>query len=119
MDPSVITTLKAANEVSGLLATIAKLKDKLLANPSSAAEKLAYALNEVGKTFQVVETELVRFLVLGASPEALKNAMNSGDNPLYVPEGPKLRSRVAEGRGSSFLIGSYMISFSTSGCPGL
>jgi hypothetical protein len=106
MDPSISGTISATNELAGLLGTFAKVKQKLLAQPSAAAEKLAFVLNEIGKTFEVVETELSRLLVLGASPEALKNAMTSSENPLYELEGPKLRARVEQGRGHCHLIGN-------------
>ena len=106
MHPSISGTLSAANELAGLLGTFAKVRQKLIAQPSAAAEQLAFALNEISKTMQAVESELVRLLTLGASPEALKAAMASSENPLYELEGPKLRTRIEQARGHCHLIGN-------------
>lgn len=94
-----LESIKKADEVLGV---IGKLVAKLKAQPDLAALKLAEALDEIGKTWQVMDTAITQFLKLGIDSDA----MEKGSEVLLRIEGGGLLNEVKDGRGHCHIIGN-------------
>ena len=92
-----LESIKKADEAIGV---IGKLVAKLKAQPDLAALKLAEALDEIGKTWQVMDTAITQFLKLGIDSDA----MEKGSEVLLRIEGGGLLNEVKDGRGHCHII---------------
>lgn len=90
----------AAKKVDDGLGLIAKMLGKLKANPDLAAQKLSQALEELAKTYQVLDAAISSYLSLGIDDGAL--AKNS--KLLLDIEGGQLATEVERGRGHCEII---------------
>jgi hypothetical protein len=94
------TALGAIKKVDEALGVIGKLVSKLKAQPDLAALKLAEALDEVGKTWQVMDKAITDFLKLGIDRDALEK----GSEVLLRIEGGGLLVEVKNGIGHCHVI---------------
>jgi hypothetical protein len=94
-----LESIKKADEALGI---IGKLVAKLKAQPDLAALKLAEALDEIGKTWQVMDTAITQFLKLGIDSDA----MEKNSEVLLRIEGGGLLNEVKDGRGHCHIIGN-------------
>jgi hypothetical protein len=92
--------LAAVKDIDEALGILGKALAKLKGQPDTAALKLAQALDEVGKTYQVMDQAITRFLCLGFDEEALAK----GSQVLLEIEGGALLVSVREGRGHCHVI---------------
>lgn len=102
MPEPISTLVAAAGAASGAvkatddsLAVISKLVDKLRAQPDLAAMKLSAALDEVIKTYQVVDEAIIGYCSLAADPDTLPTKTRE----LLAIAGGSLEVQVANGRG--------------------
>ena len=89
------TAITAAEKVDKGLGLISKYLDKFKSHPDVAAQKLAQALEEIAKTYQVVDTAFSAYLSLGIDDGALEK----NSKPLLAIEGGALNIDVERGRG--------------------
>ncbi len=89
------TALTAAEKVDKGLGLISKYLDTFKSHPDVAAQKLAQALEEIAKTYQVVDTAFSAYLSLGIDDAALEK----NSKPLLAIEGGALNIDVERGRG--------------------
>ena len=94
-----LASVKKVDEAVGI---IGKLVSKLKGQPDLAAVKLAEALDEVAKTWQVMDEAMTQYLKLGVDADALEK----GSETLLKIEGGGLLVRVKEGRGHCHVIGN-------------
>jgi hypothetical protein len=94
-----VAAVKKIDEGLGL---IAKVLDKLRAKPDIAAQKLAEALDEVAKTYQVLDGAISSYLSLGIDAGALEK----NSKLLLDIEGGRLAADVERGRGHCHVIGN-------------
>ena len=99
-----LESIKKADEALGI---IGKLVAKLKAQPDLAALKLAEALDEIGKTWQVMDTAITQFLKLGIDSDA----MEKGSEVLLRIEGGGLLNEVKDGRGHCHIIGNIFYKY--------
>jgi len=95
-----IAAIESIKKVDEALGVIWKLVAKLKAKPDLAALKLVEALDEIGKTWQVMDTAITQFLKLGLDDDALK----SKSDVLLRIEGGGLLAEVQDGRGHCIVI---------------
>lgn len=95
-------TLGAAEQVDKALGLLAKLLGKLKAQPSIAAQKLAQTLEEIAKTYQVVDNAISEYLSLGID----QGALQANSKLLLDIEGGALTTEVERGRGHCHVIGN-------------
>lgn len=98
----ITTALGAVKTMDDALGVIGKLVSKLRAQPDLAAFKLAEALDEVGKTWQLMDKAITDFLKLGIDEDALKE----GSEVLLRIEGGGLLAEVKNGIGHCHVIGN-------------
>lgn len=98
----IVGALESVKMVDDALSVIEKLVSKLKAKPDLAALKLAEALDEVRKTWQVLDQAITDYVSLGIDPDAIER----GSKVLLKIEGGGLRIDVEEGRGHCHVIGS-------------
>ncbi|GJL52842.1 MAG: hypothetical protein NPIRA01_40690 [Nitrospirales bacterium] len=99
-----LESIKKADEAIGV---IGKLVAKLKAQPDLAALKLAEALDEIGKTWQVMDKAITQFLKLGIDSDA----MEKGSEVLLRIEGGGLLNEVKDGRGHCHIIGNIFYEY--------
>ncbi|MDR4503901.1 MAG: hypothetical protein MRK01_03800 [Candidatus Scalindua sp.] len=99
-----LESIKKADEALGI---IGKLVAKLKMQPDLAALKLAEALDEIGKTWQVMDTAITQFLKLGIDSDA----MEKGSEVLLRIEGGGLLNEVKDGRGHCHIIGNIFYKY--------
>lgn len=87
-----LASIKNVDEAVGI---ISKLAEMLKGKPDLAALKLADALNEIAKTWQVIDEAATNILKLGID----KDALASGSKELLAIEGGRLLIQVEDGRG--------------------
>ena len=92
--------IKSAEELDKAVGIVAKLVDKMKANPDLAAQKLGQALGEVAKTLQVVDNAASEFLSLGID----EGALAKGSKLLFDIDGGSLSTEVERGRGHCHVI---------------
>jgi hypothetical protein len=92
-----IETVKKVDEALGI---IGKLVAQLKAQPDAAALKLAEALEEIRKTWVVMDDTFTDYLKLGIEQDALK----AGSEILLKIEGGELLVQVKNGRGHCSVI---------------
>jgi hypothetical protein len=100
-----INTVAALGFVKSMdeaLGVIGKLVAKLKAEPDLAALKLAEALDEVRKTWEVVDDAIADVIKLGFD----RDAMEEGSEVLLRIEGGGLLAEVEDGRGRCHVIGN-------------
>jgi hypothetical protein len=90
-----MVAIKAVKDVDEALGVIGQFIQKLRSQPDIAARKLTEALDEITKTWQVIDMSIVRFLNLGFEKEALEK----GSKDLLGMAGGQLRVEVDRGRG--------------------
>src|SRR5262245_29813195 len=93
--------LAAVKEIDSALGTLQKVIAKFKSQPDIAAAKLAEALDEIGKTWQVMDTAITQFLALGFDDGALAK----GSATLLNIQGGGLLVSVQKGRGHCHVIG--------------
>lgn len=93
VDP--ISGLRAAKMIDEAVGLLAKLVNKLRARPDIAAVKLSAALDEIVKTYRVVDEALTAYVGLGID----RDGLDSGSKQLLAIAGGSLGVRVGEGRG--------------------
>ena len=94
--------LESIQRVDEALGLIGKLVAKIKGQPDLAVLKLVEALDEIGKTWQVMDTAITQFLKLGID----NDAMEKGSDVLLRMEGGGLLSGVKDGRGHCHIIGN-------------
>lgn len=92
--------LGVVKELDEAIGTISKLVAKLRGQPDVAALKLAEALDEIGKTWQVTDDAIAKLFKVGFSPEDASH----GSDRLLAIEGGALQVNVAKGRGHCHVI---------------
>ena len=92
--------IKSAEELDKAVGIVAKLVDKMKANPDLAAQKLGQALGEVAKTLQVVDNAASQFLSLGID----EGGLAKGSKLLLDIDGGSLSTEVERGRGHCHVI---------------
>jgi hypothetical protein len=103
--PGVIETkaaLAAVRQIDEAVGILAKAVAGLKGQPDTAALKLAEALDEIGKTWQVMDQAITRFLALGFDVDEL----GKGSAVLLGIEGGTLLVSVQQGRGHCHIIGN-------------
>jgi hypothetical protein len=100
LDPS--TAIASAKKVDEALGLIGKVVAKLKRNPDAAAVKLAQALDEIAKTYQVLDTAISSYLSLAID----EGALQSKSKVLLDIEGGALSTDVERGRGHCHIIGN-------------
>ncbi len=93
---------EAVKQVDEAIGILAKVVNKLKGQPDAAALKLAESLEEVGKTWQVMDQAINAFLALGFDPDALAK----GSATLLGIESGALAVNVEKGRGHCHVIGN-------------
>jgi hypothetical protein len=94
-----LAAIKKVDEAVGILA---RLVSKLKGDPDHEAAKLAEALDEVAKTWRVMDEAVSNYLRLGIDEDAL----NKGSEVLLKIEGGSLLVTVKQGRGHCHVIGN-------------
>lgn len=98
MDPtSVVGTVKATHEVLGI---VAKQLDKLRARPDVAALKLSMALDEIVRTYVVIDAAFNSYASLAIDEDAL----STRSQDLLAVAGGALSVQVHQGRGDCYNI---------------
>jgi len=92
--------LAAVKEIDEAVEVLGKAVARLKGQPDTAALKLAEALDEIGKTWQVIDQAITRFLGLGFDAEEL----TKGSQVLLGIEGGALLVSVQQGRGHCHVI---------------
>jgi hypothetical protein len=100
VDP--LTAIAAVKQADEALGVIAKLLAKLRAQPDIAAVKLSAALDEIVKTYRVVDQALNAYASLAID----KDALTTRSQELLTIAGGSLGVQVEEGRGSCSKIGN-------------
>lgn len=100
VDP--ITAIAAVKQADEALGVIEKLLGKLRAQPDIAAVKLSAALDEIVKTYRVVDQALNAYASLAIDTDAL----TIRSQELLIIAGGSLRVQLEEGRGSCAKIGN-------------
>src|SRR5215217_7785621 len=93
VDPA--SAVAAAKEIDDAVGLIGKLVRKLRAEPDIAAAKLSMALDEVVKTYRVVDEAISMYVSLAIDSDALR----AKSQQLASLSGGRLAVHVAEGRG--------------------
>jgi hypothetical protein len=93
--------IAAAEKIDKAVGIVAKVIDKLKAQPDIAAQKLGQALAEIAKTLQVVDNAAAEYLSLGIDAGALEK----NSKTLLEIEGGRLKTEVERGRGHCHIIG--------------
>jgi hypothetical protein len=96
----VVAAADAVKKADGLLGIVAKHLATLKAQPDPAAMKLAEVLDEIAKTWQVVDSAMATVISLGVDPDALAR----GSLDLLKIEGGGLLTSVQRGRGHCHVI---------------
>jgi hypothetical protein len=96
-----MAAIESVKKVDEALGVIGKLIGKLRAQPDSAARKLAEALEEIEKTWTVVDAAITNYLKLG-----IEDALTPGSKVLSDIEGGRLAVEVEKGRGHCHVIGN-------------
>jgi hypothetical protein len=94
--------LAAVKQIDEVVGVLAKAVASLKSQPDTAALKLAEALDEIGKTWQVIDQAITRFLALGFDIDEL----GKGSQVLLGIEGGTLLVTVQQGRGHCHVIGN-------------
>jgi hypothetical protein len=92
--------VECADGIDKIIGILAKLVEKLKAQPDLAAQKLAQALEEVAKTLVVVDNAACQFLSLGIDHGALEKTSKL----LLAIDGGGLSTEVERGRGHCHVI---------------
>jgi hypothetical protein len=103
----IAAALESVKVVDDALSVIGNLISKLKAKPDLAVLKLADALDEVRKTYQVLDQAIIDYLSLGFD----HNAIKSGSKTLLKIEGGGLLVDVEKGRGHCHVIGNIYKEF--------
>jgi hypothetical protein len=90
-------SLNDAADFAAKLGIFKLLKDKLIKRPDVAAEQLAGILEELGKTFEAMDTEVVNYLSLWFD-ENNPGQVAQERKKLYELEGGKISARVGKVR---------------------
>lgn len=98
----IVAALESVKKIDEALGVIGKLVSKLKAQPDLAALKLAEALEEVRKTWVVMDDAITNYLKLGIDQDAFK----AGSEILLRIEGGGLLVEVKNGRGHCHIIGN-------------
>jgi len=98
----VSTALVATKQVDDALGVLGKLLAKLKAKPDLAAQKLAQALEEIAKTYQMLEGAISSYLSLGID----QGVLEKNSKALLDIEGGALSTAVERGRGHCHVIGN-------------
>lgn len=93
VDP--VSGLQAAKQIDEAVGLIARSLGKLRAQPDIAAVKLSAALDEIVKTYRVVDEAFTEYVSLAIDA----NALESGSRRILDIAGGSLGVRVSEGRG--------------------
>jgi hypothetical protein len=96
----IIAAIESIKKVDEALGVIGKFVANLKANPDLAALKLAESLDEIGKTWQVMDSAITQFLKLGIDNDALEK----NSEVLLSIEGGGLLNQVKDGRGHCHII---------------
>ena len=94
--------MAAMKEIDEAIGTLGKLVAMLKGQPDTAALKLAEALDEIGKTWQVMDQAITQFLKLGFDADEIRK----GSELLLGIEGGALLVSVQKGRGHCHVIGN-------------
>jgi hypothetical protein len=94
--------LAAVKQIDEVVGVLAKAVASLKSQPDTAALKLAEALDEIGKTWQVIDQAITRFLALGFDIDEL----GKGSQVLLGIEAGTLLVTVQQGRGHCHVIGN-------------
>jgi hypothetical protein len=97
-----VAALESVKKVDEALGVIGKLVAKLKAQPDLAALQLAEALEEIRKTWVVMDDAITNYLKLGIDQDAFK----AGSEALLRIEGGGLLVEVQNGRGHCHIIGN-------------
>jgi hypothetical protein len=98
IDP--LTAIAAVKSTDEALGVIEKLLGKLRAQPDIAAVKLSAALDEIVKTYRIVDQAFTAYGSLAIDEDAL----TTRSQEVLTIAGGSLGVQVEEGRGSSFMI---------------
>ena len=93
IDPT--TAIAGAQKLSWAIEQLSKVVKGLKADPDVAAAKLAEALDEIAKTYQVVDVALSEYVTMAFDDDALQH----GAGKLVELEGGRLSVMVEKGRG--------------------
>jgi hypothetical protein len=96
---TVISGAEAVKTAEDAVSVIGRLVNKLRAHPDLAALKLSEALNEIMKTYLVVDEAFNTYFSL-----AEKGALKSRTKDLYAISGGRLTATVAAGKGDCYKI---------------
>jgi hypothetical protein len=96
---AVLTGAEAVKTAEDAVSVIGRLVNKLQAHPDLAALRLSEALNEIMKTYLVVDEALNAYFSL-----AEKSALKSRTKDLYAISGGRLTALVAAGKGDCYKI---------------
>ena len=103
----VVAATKAAKTLDESVGLIAKLLGKLKANPDAAAIKLSEALDEIDKTYRVVDAAIGGFLGLAFVADGVPLKSEA----LLDVQGGRLLAEVERGRGHCHRIGAIYRTF--------
>jgi len=99
--------LAAIKKIDDAVGVVGKLISKFKGQPDLAAAKLADALDEVAKTWRVMDEAISAYLRLGIDEAALEK----GSEVLLKIEGGGLLVTVKQGRGHCHIIGNIFITY--------